>query len=375
MTDHLPTGQARELLHKLNGQRVRVAQHTLGGDLVIEVGYLHYEQETRTWGIRDAVVTYPAADVYVDPRHLINVTPEQRGVLWDYVHRAVCEAGVAEGAAEQLADRMLAALTVEDTATVERISRTYHRQPLSRRPDQQPIRTREDLADFIAPGVAREQAEQVAERLMPRLTRRDALIRAQRTQIEELLAQLDRYRLAWRSARRRAAQYRDDRDGTVWVHPYRQGGTACVGGTRVSAALIASLLADGMTVEEIATGYPSVTPAGARAAAAFAARYVDRDQVAHNGCSQQHNEHPDDDLPTPEPLPCGATAPLHSGGEAVCTRPAGHTTHIADNGARWTEDPYRTDLPTQVRQLAKTYGYRDLLAEVLRQDRHIQEQP
>lgn len=363
MTDHLPTGQARELLEAHKGQRVRVEQHTLGGDLVIEVGYLHYEQETRTWGIRDAVVTYPAADVYVDPRHLINVTPEQRGVLWDYVHRAVCEAGVAEGAAEQLADRMLAALTVEDTATVERISRTYHRQPLSRRPDQQPIRTREDLADFIAPGVAREQAEQVAERLMPRLTRRDALIRAQRTQIEELLAQLDRYRAAWRSARRRARQLRAERDGTVWVHPHRQGGTACVGGTRVPVDNVVSLIADGVPPEEIADCYPSVTADGARAAEAFAARYTDRDRDAI------------DDLPTPEPLPCGATAPLHSGGEAVCTRPAGHTTHIADNGARWTEDPYRTDLPTQVRQLAKTYGYRDLLAEVLRQDRHIQEQP
>src|SRR5690606_13477800 len=62
VTDHLPTGQARELLEAHKGQRVRVEQHTLGGDLVIEVGYLHYEQETRTWGIRDAVVTYPAAD-------------------------------------------------------------------------------------------------------------------------------------------------------------------------------------------------------------------------------------------------------------------------------------------------------------------------
>lgn len=377
MTDHLPTGQARELLHKLNGQRVRVEQHTLGGDLVIEVGYLHYEQETRTWGIRDAVVTYPAADVYVDPRHLINVTPEQRGVLWDYVHRALCEAGLADTFAESLADRMLAALAPDDVRVAERVSRTYHRQPLSRRPDQQPIRTREDLADVVAhvaPGVAREQAEQVAERLMPRLTRRDALIRAQRAHIEELLAQLDRYRLAWRSARRRAAQYRDDRDGTVWVHPYRQGGTACVGGTRVSAALIASLLADGMTVEEIRDGYPSVTPAGARAAAAFAARYVDRDQVAHNGCSQQHNEHPDDDLPTPEPLPCGATAPLHSGATATCNRPAGHDTHAADDGARWTEDPYRTGLASELRRLAKTYGYPAVAHTLTEQILHTQEQ-
>lgn len=221
---------------------------------------------------REQLVAHQA-DVYVD------VTPEQRGVLWDYVHRALCEAGLAEGAAEQLADRMLAALTVEDTATVERISRTYHRQPLSRRPDQQPIRTREDLADVVAhvaPGVAREQAEQVAERLMPRLTRRDALIRAQRTQIEELLAQLDRYRAAWRSARRRARQLRDDRDGTVWVHPHRQGGIACVGGTRVPVDNVVALLADGVPPEEIAACYPSVTADGARAAEAFAARYTDR---------------------------------------------------------------------------------------------------
>ena len=85
-----------------------------------------------------------------------------------------------------------------------------------------------------------------------------------------------RYRAAWESARARARRYRAERDGTVWVHPHRQGGTACVGGTRVPAALIASLLADGMTVEEIRDGYPSVTADGARAAEAFAARYTDR---------------------------------------------------------------------------------------------------
>src|SRR5690606_4992159 len=38
------------------------------------------------------------------------------------------------------------------------------------------------------------------------------LIRAQRTQIEELLAQLDRYRAAWRSARRRARTWRHEAD-------------------------------------------------------------------------------------------------------------------------------------------------------------------
>ena len=108
-----------------------------------------------------------------------------------------------------------------------------------------------------------------------------------------------RYRAAWESARRRARQHQQTvrhLSQAVWVAPDRQGGTACVGGTRVSAALIASLLADGMTVEEIRDGYPSVTADGARAAAAFAARYVDRyaerEQVAHNGCSQQHSEQP-----------------------------------------------------------------------------------
>jgi len=86
------------------------------------------------------------------------------------------------------------------------------------------------------------------------------------------------------------------------------------------------------------------------------------------------NEHPDDDLPTPEPLPCGATAPLHSGGEAVCTRPAGHTTHIADNGARWTEDPYRTGLASELRRLAKTYGYPAVAHALTEQILHTQEQ-
>src|SRR5690606_30078591 len=186
-----------------------------------------------------------------------------------------------------------------------------------------------------------------------------------------------RYRAAWESARRRARQHQQTvrhLSQAVWVAPDRQGGTACVGGTRVSAALIASLLADGMTVEEIRDGYPSVTADGARAAEAFAARYVDRDQVAHNGCSQQHNEHPDDDLPTPEPLPCGATAPLHSGATATCNRPAGHDTHAADDGARWTEDPYRTGLASELRRLAKTYGYPAVAHALTEQILHTQEQ-
>lgn len=186
-----------------------------------------------------------------------------------------------------------------------------------------------------------------------------------------------RYRAAWESARARARQHQQTvrhLSQAVWVAPDRQGGTACVGGTRVPVDNVVSLIADGVPPEEIADCYPSVTADGARAAAAFAARYVDRDQVAHNGCSQQHNEHPDDDLPTPEPLPCGATAPLHSGATATCNRPAGHDTHAADDGARWTEDPYRTGLASELRRLAKTYGYPAVAHALTEQILHTQEQ-
>src|SRR5690606_8722060 len=98
----------------------------------------------------------------------------------------------------------------------------------------------------------------------------DAIVNHTRPALAKATEQRDRYRAAWRSARRRARQLRDDRDGTVWVHPHRQGGTACVGGTRVPVDNVVSLIADGVPPEEIADGYPSVTPAGARAAEAFA---------------------------------------------------------------------------------------------------------
>src|SRR5690606_23255659 len=104
-----------------------------------------------------------------------------------------------------------------------------------------------------------------------------------------------RYQAAWESARRRARQHQQTvrhLSQAVWVAPDRQGGTACVGGTRVSAALIASLLADGMTVEEIHDGYPSVTADGARAAEASAARYTDRHAPPTNAAlADQPTEH------------------------------------------------------------------------------------
>ena len=201
MADTIPPNEARQRLADLTGQRVRVTQRTLDGATTVETGILHYDQDSGTWAIRGAVVTYPDADVYVDPRHLVDVALEQRGSLWGHVHRALCEAGLADTFAESLADRMLAALSVDDVRVVERVSQS-------------------------------------------------------RTQ-----------------------------------------------------------------------------------------------------------------------LPCGATAPLHSGGEATCTRPEGHDTHIADNGARWTDDPRRVELAAGLRRLAKLYGYPAIAAELMRQTMHTGGQP
>src|SRR5690554_5167176 len=128
MADTIPPNEARQRLADLTGQRVRVTQRTLDGATTVETGILHYDQDSGTWAIRGAVVTYPDADVYVDPRHLIDVALEQRGSLWGHIHRALCEAGIAEGYAEQFADQMLAALSVDDVRVVERVSqsRTQH---------------------------------------------------------------------------------------------------------------------------------------------------------------------------------------------------------------------------------------------------------
>lgn len=64
-----------------------------------------------------------------------------------------------------------------------------------------------------------------------------------------------RYRAAWESARARARQHQQTvrhLSQAVWVAPDRQGGTACVGGTRVPVDNVVALLADGVPTEEIA---------------------------------------------------------------------------------------------------------------------------
>src|SRR5690606_145826 len=87
----------------------------------------------------------------------------------------------------------------------------------------------------------------------------DAIVNHTRPALAKATEQRNRYRLAWRSARRRARRYRAERDGTVWVHPRRQGGIACVGGTRVPVDNIAERhvtgdLADQLTEHREASG-------------------------------------------------------------------------------------------------------------------------
>ena len=134
MADTIPPNEARQRLADLTGQRVRVTQRTLDGATTVETGILHYDQDSGTWAIRGAVVTYPDADVYVDPRHLVDVALEQRGSLWGHVHHALCEAGLADTFAESLADRMLAALSVDDVRVVERVSQSRAQHPHIKEP-------------------------------------------------------------------------------------------------------------------------------------------------------------------------------------------------------------------------------------------------
>ncbi|MDT0302923.1 DUF433 domain-containing protein [Streptomonospora wellingtoniae] len=66
-----------------------------------------------------------------------------------------------------------------------------------------------------------------------------------------------------------------DLSGAVWVHPGIRSGTPCVGGTRVPVEQVVSLMVN-VPADEVCEDYPTVTEEGARAALAFANRFVDR---------------------------------------------------------------------------------------------------
>jgi uncharacterized protein (DUF433 family) len=57
----------------------------------------------------------------------------------------------------------------------------------------------------------------------------------------------------------------------ISTDPRVMHGQAVIAGTRVPVSVILDCLAAGMTAEQIAEEYPSVTPSGVRAAAAYGA--------------------------------------------------------------------------------------------------------
>src|SRR5690554_3474421 len=83
--------------------------------------------------------------------------------------------------------------------------------------------------------------------------------------ITTLVAELARQRDAAAAERDRI---RSEMERCVWIDPRRQSGTPCLGGTRISAYIIARLIADGTTAEQIRNMYPDVTDGRLRAVAA-----------------------------------------------------------------------------------------------------------
>jgi len=136
--------------------------------------------------------------------------------------------------------------------------------------------------------------------LAKRITTRVAELRAQRdaarADLERVAAERDQAlaeqetmqaRLAEVARQRDAAAAERDRirgemERCVWIDPRRQSGTPCLGGTRISAHIIARLIADGTTAEQIRDMYPDVTDGHLRAVAAFMA---ERDTARRDGAA------------------------------------------------------------------------------------------
>ncbi len=57
----------------------------------------------------------------------------------------------------------------------------------------------------------------------------------------------------------------------ISTNPQVMHGQAVIAGTRVPVSVVLDCLAGGMATDEITTEYPSITPAGVRAAAAYGA--------------------------------------------------------------------------------------------------------
>ncbi len=62
----------------------------------------------------------------------------------------------------------------------------------------------------------------------------------------------------------------------ITVEPDKMGGVPCIGGLRIPVATVVGMLAEGMTGEEILTGYPDLEAGDIREALEYAAESVRR---------------------------------------------------------------------------------------------------
>jgi uncharacterized protein (DUF433 family) len=65
----------------------------------------------------------------------------------------------------------------------------------------------------------------------------------------------------------------------ITFEPRKMGGRACIGGLRITVGLIVSLVAEGVSREEILADYPDLEPEDIRQALAYAA-WLAREEVA-----------------------------------------------------------------------------------------------
>jgi len=122
-----------------------------------------------------------------------------------------------------------------------------------------------DASDF-------SHMEHEADKLRDRIAELEESVRVHR----ESMARLDGIK-AERGAR--IVELEKRLAGSVTIRPEAAGGQACIGGTRIPARIIAGLVPD-VGEDGVADYYPSVTPAGARAAARFTELYVEREDLA-----------------------------------------------------------------------------------------------
>lgn len=123
----------------------------------------------------------------------------------------------------------------------------------------------EHLSSYQLVAVGRDVVWKISQEIAVDLTRRPG---------QQVIAQMVDIRAAFRGPGNREVVPLYRPKPGVAVDPEIRGGYPVIAGTRVPYDLVASLLEDGVTAEEVAGFYPAVSATAARGALAFA-RYVD----------------------------------------------------------------------------------------------------